>query len=50
MILYGIGEKKKQELLKRFGSLEKIKNASIEDICKLKGINEDLAKKIKEEL
>ena len=42
----GIGKVKKQELLKRFGSIEKIKNASIEELCKIKGINEDLAKEI----
>ncbi len=44
----GIGEKKKQELLRYFGSVEKIKNASIEEICNVKGINEELAKKILE--
>ena len=46
----GIGEVKKQELLKKFGSIEKIKKAEIEEISSIKGINENLAKKIKEEL
>ena len=46
----GIGEKKRTELLKTFGSISKIKNASIEDLVKIKGINEKLAKKLKEEL
>ncbi len=46
----GIGEKKKEILLKTFGSVEKIKEASIEELQKIKGINEDLAIKIKEEL
>lgn len=46
----GIGEKKKQELLRKFGSVEKIKTAEIEEISQIKGINETLAKKIKEEL
>lgn len=46
----GIGEVKKQELLKRFGSIEKIKEADIEEISSIKGINENLAQKIKEEL
>lgn len=46
----GIGEKKRTALLKQFGSVNKIKEASIEDIMKVKGINESLAKKIKEEL
>ena len=43
----GIGEIKKQELLKKFGSVEKIKKASIEELMQVKGINEALAKKIK---
>ena len=46
----GIGEKKKNELLKKFGSAKKIAEADIEEITKIKGINEELAKKIKEEL
>lgn len=46
----GIGPKKKQELLKKFGSVEGIKKADIEEIMKLKGINESLARKIKNEL
>ena len=44
----GIGEKKKQELLKAFGSVQEIKKASIEEITKIKGINADLARNIKE--
>ena len=46
----GIGEKKRTELLKTFGSVSKIKEASIEELIKIKGINEKLAKKLKEEL
>ena len=46
----GIGTVKKIELLKKYGSTSKIKEASVEDIAKVKGINEKLAKKIKEEL
>lgn len=46
----GIGEIKKQELLKKFGSIEKIKSAKIEEICMIKGINRALAEKIKEML
>lgn len=46
----GIGEKKRTELLKRFGSVKKIKEADIEELIKVKGINEVLAKKLKEEL
>jgi len=46
----GIGEKKKQELLKAFGSVESIKKADVIEIAKVKGINEELARKIKKEL
>ncbi len=42
----GIGEVKKQALLKHFGSVEKIKNSTIEELIQIKGINEELAKKI----
>ena len=43
----GIGEAKKKALLKHFGSVEKIKNASIEELIEVKGINKELAEKIK---
>jgi len=46
----GIGEKKKQELLKKFGSIEGIKKADILEITKIKGITEELAKNIKKNL
>lgn len=46
----GIGEKKKQELLKKFGSVESIKKADILEISEIKGITEELARKIKKEL
>ena len=46
----GIGEKKKQELLKKFGSVEGIKKADILEISEIKGITEELARKIKKEL
>ena len=46
----GIGEKKRTALLKKFGSVNKIKEASVEELTKVKGINEKLAKKIKDEL
>ena len=42
----GIGPAKKQALLKKFGSVEKIKQASIDEIIQVKGINEELARKI----
>ena len=46
----GIGEVKKKALLKHFGSVEKIKESNLEDLAKVKGINESFAKKILEEL
>ena len=44
----GIGKKRKQELLKTFGSIEGIKKASLEELTNIKGINADLARNIKE--
>ena len=46
----GIGDVKKKLLLKKFGSVEKIAKAEIYELTKIKGINESLAKKIKESL
>ena len=43
----GIGEVKRKELLKKFGSIEGIKNAKIEELIQIKGITEKLAKEIK---
>lgn len=45
----GIGDVKKQELLKEFGSVKKIKEASIEKLIAIKGITKEIAEKIKEE-
>lgn len=46
----GIGEAKKKTLLKYFGSVEKIRNSSIDELSKVNGINEDLAKNILQQL
>lgn len=46
----GIGKIKKQELLKYFGSVERIKKANIEELKEVKGITEELAKKILDNL
>lgn len=46
----GIGEVKKKLLLKKFGSIEEIKKATIEEITQIKGINNELAEKIKKYL
>ncbi len=42
----GIGEIKKKELLKHFGSIENIKKAKIEELMQIKGISQELAKKL----
>ena len=44
----GIGEVKKKELLKHFGSVKKIKEATIEELTSVKGITKEIAKRIKE--
>ena len=46
----GVGTTKKALLLKKFGSVQKIKEATVEEISKVKGINDELAQKIKDEL
>jgi len=48
--IYGIGEVKKKQLLKKFGSVEKIVSAREEEIMQIKGINKQLAQKIKQGL
>ena len=42
----GIGEAKKKELLKHFGSVSKIKQASKEELMQVKGITEKIAEEI----
>ena len=44
----GIGEKRKRELLKKFGSVSKIKEATVEELISVKGITKDIAENIKE--
>ena len=46
----GIGKAKKQALLKEFGSVEKIRTSSVDELTKISGINENLAKNIIEQL
>ena len=43
-VVPGIGEVKKKELLKEFGSLKKMKEASVDDLSKV--VNKDVAKKL----
>jgi len=42
----GVGKKRKVALLKEFGTLENIKNASIEDLAKIKGMNQKTAENV----
>ena len=42
----GIGKMRKQILLRHFGSLARLENASLEDIASLDGFNKALAEKI----
>ena len=44
----GIGPKRKRALLKQFGSVQAIKEASIEELAAARGMTKSLAKKIKE--
>ena len=43
----GIGKAKKQALLKEFGSVEKIKKATIEELIKVNGITQTIAEQLK---
>ncbi|RKD25267.1 Excinuclease ABC subunit C [Caminicella sporogenes DSM 14501] len=42
----GIGKKRKTELLKHFGLIENIKNASVEDLEAVKGMNKKVAENV----
>ena len=42
----GVGKKRKVALLKEFGTLDNIKNASIEDLAKIKGMNQKTAENV----
>ena len=46
----GIGPEKRKALISHFGSLEKIRSASVEELVEVKGIQEDLAHAIKSHL
>lgn len=46
----GIGPKKKKALLKEFGSVQRIREATEDELCRVKGISRKLAKQIKEAL
>ena len=42
----GIGKKKRMSLMEKFGTIDKIMRASVEELCEVDGIGEELAKKI----
>jgi len=46
----GIGPKRKKALLKKFGSVQDIKDATVEELTAVKGMTAKLAKKVKEYL
>jgi excinuclease ABC subunit C len=48
--IQGVGPKRKARLIRHFGSLENIEKASPEEIGKVKGINEKLARLIHRQL
>ncbi len=42
----GVGPKRRQQLLRHFGGLSGIKRAGVDDLCRVGGINRDLAQRI----
>lgn len=42
----GIGKKRRLELLRAFGSIEGIRNSSVEEIARLKGFNKKIAQEL----
>jgi excinuclease ABC subunit C len=46
----GIGKQRKKMLLKHFGSITEIRAATLEELCRLPGINDRIARSIKDKL
>lgn len=44
----GIGKKRKINILKEFGTMDKVKNASVKELAKIKGMNEKVATNVYE--
>ena len=43
----GVGKKKQLALMEKFGTIDKIMHASLQELCEAEGIGEELAKRIK---
>ena len=43
----GVGKKKQIALMEKFGTIDKIMNASVKELCEVEGIGESLAEKIR---
>jgi excinuclease ABC subunit C len=43
----GVGKKKQIALMEKFGTIDKIMDASVEELCQVDGIGENLAEKIR---
>ena len=46
--ILGIGKKRKINILKEFGTIDNVKNASVEELAKIKGMNEKVATNVYE--
>jgi excinuclease ABC subunit C len=46
----GIGPQRRQALLKHFGSVEAVREASVEELAAVKSMNRDMAERVKEQL
>ncbi|HEX29409.1 TPA: excinuclease ABC subunit C, partial [Candidatus Poribacteria bacterium] len=44
----GVGPKRKRRLIRHFGSLERIREASVDEIASLEGMNRTVAERVKE--
>ncbi len=40
----GIGPRRKKDIMKHFGSMKRLREASVEEIAAVKGVSEDVAR------